>query len=147
MILFGILLLVAAAVVGAVGVATNLGGADALAGSFSVFGVDVAGPSGWLFLYGIVVGGVGMFGVGILYDDVFRRFEKWRELRETRREADELRERNDMLADQLDVERAEHVAAHAPAAGGTAGDAEAGKGSAGRRRTWRFRRVSRVRTP
>jgi hypothetical protein len=147
MILIGILLLIAAAVVGAVGVATNLGSADALAGSFGVFTVDVTGPSGWLFLYGIVVGGAGMLGVGILYDDIFRRFESWRELRETRREADELRERNDLLADQLDVERAEHVAAHAAAADAAGGDAEAGKGSGRGRRIWRFRRATRVRTP
>lgn len=123
MILIGLVLLVAAAVVGAVGVATNLGSTDALASSFNVFGVQITGSAGWLFLYGIVVGGIGMLGVGILYDDFFRRYEKWRELRETRRETEDLREENELLAEQLDVERAESVRAGAPA------DAVEGRGA------------------
>lgn len=135
MILIGVLLLVAAAVVGAVGVTTNLQTSDALATSFNIFGVHVAGPSGWLFLYGIVVGGVGMFAIGILYEDLFHRYESWRELRQTRREAEDLREQNDLLAERLDVEHAENAAGMAKVDGGGGSTSRSRRG-----RTWRFRR-------
>ena len=137
--LIGLLLLVAAAVVGAVGVATNVGTTDALATSFNIFGFQIAGPSGWLFLDGIVVGGVGMVGVGLLYEDLFRRFDKWRELRETRRETKDLREQNEQLFEQLDTERDETVRA------GAAGDEDGPSQAATSQRARRLRLPGRRR--
>ena len=99
MIVLGLLLLLAACVVGLVGVLTNLSGMG-----FSIFGVPVGGASGWLFLFGIVVGAVGMLGLAMIRGANVRSRRSRRELKQTRREAEKL--------------RAEHERRHAQAARG-----------------------------
>ena len=62
-LIVGLIILVAAVIVGVAGVLTNDGGAHALTSGFSVFGYHVTGSTGVLFLYGIVVGAVAVFGL------------------------------------------------------------------------------------
>ncbi|ELP67203.1 hypothetical protein ACKI1I_37195 [Streptomyces turgidiscabies] len=66
MIILGLVILVAAVVIGVAGVVSNSGGAHDLTGGFSVFGVDVTGSTGTLFLCGIVVGAAGLLGLSLL---------------------------------------------------------------------------------
>src|SRR6476646_11570060 len=63
-IILGLIIVVAAVVVGVAGVFGN-GGTHGLAHGFSVLGYHVTG-SGTLFLYGIVVGAVALFGLWLL---------------------------------------------------------------------------------
>ena len=66
LIVVGLILLVAALVVGVAGVLANAGSAHALTGGFAVFGYHVTGSTGTLFLFGIVVGAIGVFGLSLL---------------------------------------------------------------------------------
>ena len=63
-IILGLILLVAAVVAGVAGVLGN-GGTHGLAHGFSVLGYHVTG-SGTVFLYGIIVGAVALFGLWLL---------------------------------------------------------------------------------
>jgi hypothetical protein len=63
-IILGLIILVAAIVVGVAGVLGN-GGTHGLAHGFSVLGYHVTG-SGTVFLYGIAVGAVALFGLWLL---------------------------------------------------------------------------------
>ena len=65
-VILGLVLLMAAVVVGVAGVVTNDGSAHELTGGFSVFGYEVTGSTGTLLLYGIAVGAVGLLGVSLL---------------------------------------------------------------------------------
>ena len=65
-ILIGLVILLAAVVVGLAGVLTNGGDTHTLTDQFAVFGYHVTGSTGLLFLYGIVVGAVGLFGLSLL---------------------------------------------------------------------------------
>ncbi|MEU7764832.1 hypothetical protein AB0B25_06885 [Nocardia sp. NPDC049190] len=65
-IIFGLVVLLAAVIIGVVGVLGNAGTAHALTDNFAVLGYHVTGSTGTLFLYGIVVGAVAAFGLGLL---------------------------------------------------------------------------------
>src|SRR4029453_1198605 len=65
-VVLGLILLVAAAILGVAGVLGNAGEAHALTDGFSVFGYHVTGSTGTLFLYGIVVGAIAAFGLSML---------------------------------------------------------------------------------
>ena len=66
-VVLGLIILVAAVVVGVAGVFNNVGNGHALAHGFSVFGYHVTGSTGALFLYGIVVwASAAMLGLGLL---------------------------------------------------------------------------------
>jgi hypothetical protein len=66
-IVVGLVILVVAVVAAVAGVLTNSGHAHALpAHSFAVLGYHVTGSTGTLFLYGVVVGAVGVFGLSVL---------------------------------------------------------------------------------
>ena len=64
-IILGLIVLVAAVVVGVAGVLGNDGSAHALS-HFSVLGYHVTGSAGTLFLSGIVVGAAGLLGLSLL---------------------------------------------------------------------------------
>src|SRR5664279_2295996 len=66
LIVVGLILLIAAVVVGVAGVLANGGSAHALTHGFAVFGYHVTGSTGTLFLYGIVVGAVALLGLSVL---------------------------------------------------------------------------------
>ena len=64
-IVLGLIILIAAVAVGVAGVLGNDGGAHGLTHGFSVLGFHVTG-SGTVFLYGIAVGVVALFGLWLL---------------------------------------------------------------------------------
>ncbi|MEU5316722.1 hypothetical protein AB0G67_08340 [Streptomyces sp. NPDC021056] len=66
MIILGLVILVAAVVIAVAGVLSNSGGAHEFTGGFSVFGVDVTGSTGTLFLCGIVVGAAALLGLSLI---------------------------------------------------------------------------------
>src|ERR1700733_11046221 len=65
-IILGLVVLVAAVVIGVAGVLVNHGSDHALVHPFAVFGYHVTGSTGTLFLYGIVLGAIGVLGLGLL---------------------------------------------------------------------------------
>ncbi len=85
MIVIGVILLLAAAVVGAVGVATNMGSAAALTSTFSIFGWHLTGTTGRLFLSGLIVGAIGMLGLALLLSGSVRRNRAAREYKRSQR--------------------------------------------------------------
>jgi hypothetical protein len=62
-VIVGIVVLLVAVIVGFMGVLTNAGPAHPLTENFAVFGYHVTGSTGTLFLFGIVIGAVGMLGL------------------------------------------------------------------------------------
>ena len=65
-VILGLVILVAAVIVGVGGVLGNGGSGHALSHGFALFGYHVTGSTGTLFLYGIVVGAVALFGLSLL---------------------------------------------------------------------------------
>jgi hypothetical protein len=110
-VVVGLILLLAAVVVGVAGVLTNAGSAHTLTDDFSVLGFDAEGSTGTLFLYGIVVGAIGIMGLGLLLAGARRSARRGhdarRGLKQSRREtAAAIHERDD-LVDQRDAARTE----------------------------------------
>jgi hypothetical protein len=129
-IILGLIILVAAVVVGVAGVLTN-GGTHGLAHGFSVLGYHVTG-SGTVFLYGIVVGAVALFGLWLLLAGVRHTSRRGRAarrgLRQSQRETAESRQETaavskdrDDLIGQRDTARA--YTASTPGSGATGSDA------------------------
>ena len=65
-VILGLVILLAAVIIGVAGVLGNGGSGHALAHGFSVFGYHVTGSTGTLFLTGIVVGAVALAGLSLL---------------------------------------------------------------------------------
>jgi hypothetical protein len=109
-VILGLIILVAAAVVGVAGVLGNGGSAHALTHGFAVFGYHVTGSTGTLFLYGIVVGALGLFGLSLLLAGARRTSRRGsaarRGLRQSRRETAAASQERDDLIDQRDTARA-----------------------------------------
>lgn len=116
-VILGLVILVAAVVVGLAGVLTNGGSAHALTHNFTVLGYHVTGSAGKLFLYGIVIGAVGLFGLSLLLGGARRTSRRGsaarRGLRQSRKETAAVSQARDDLADQRETARAD--AASAPA--------------------------------
>jgi Sec-independent protein translocase protein TatA len=114
-IILGLVILVAAVIVGVAGVLTNGGSAHGLAHGFAVFGYHVTGSTGTLFLYGIVVGAVGLFGLWLLVTGARRASRRGRAarrgLKESRRETAAVTRERDDLIDQRDTGRADAASA------------------------------------
>jgi hypothetical protein len=110
----GLVLLVAAVVVGVAGVLTNDAGTHTLgAHGFSVLGYHVTGSTGTLFLYGIVIGALGVLGLSLLLSRARRTARLGnaarRSLEQSRAETVVVaRDRNDLIG-QCDAVRAETV--------------------------------------
>jgi hypothetical protein len=102
MIILGLVILVAAVVVGMAGVLTNGGGAHTMTDQFAVLGYHVTGSTGRLFLYGIVVGAAGLFGLSLLLAGARRTARRGRtarsELKQSRRETAAANQDRDDLA-------------------------------------------------
>src|ERR1035438_9539340 len=112
--------LVAAVVVGVAGVLSNGGSGHALTHGFAVFGYHVTGSTGTLFLYGIVVGALGMLGLSLLLAGARRTSRRGsdarRGLKQSRRETATASQSRDDLIDQRDAAPASAAAApRAPA--------------------------------
>ena len=101
-VILGLIILVAALVVGVAGVLSNAGGAHALTHGFAVLGYHVTGSTGTLFLYGIVVGAFAMLGLSLLLAGARRTSRRGRasrrDLEQSRREtAAASQQRDDLL--------------------------------------------------
>src|SRR5487761_1483468 len=109
-IVLGLIVLVAAVVVGVVGVLVNHGSGHALVNQFVVFGYHVTGSSGRLFLYGIVVGAIGVAGLSLLLAGARRTSRRGsaarRGLRQSRQETATVSRDRDDLLDQRETTRA-----------------------------------------
>ena len=109
-IVIGLIILVAALVAGVAGVLGNGGSAHALAHPFAVFGYHVTGSAGTLFLYGIVVGAVGVAGLSLLLAGARRASRRGRAARrgltQSRRETAAITQDRDDLLDQRETARA-----------------------------------------
>ena len=109
MIILGLIILVAALIVGVAGVIENSGSAHAI-GHFSVLGYHVTGSAGSLFLSGIVVGAAGLAGLSLLLAGARRTARRAsaarRGLRQSRRETAAATQQRDDLIDQRDTARA-----------------------------------------
>jgi len=106
-ILLGLLLLIAAVVVGTAAVLTNDGSTHALTGQFSVLGYHVTGSTGMLFLDGIVVGAVGLIGLVLVLSSARRTARRGRvargELSQARHDTEIVgRDRDELAAAQRD---------------------------------------------
>jgi hypothetical protein len=108
--LIGLVILVAAVVVGVAGVMANGDSGHPLTDHFAVFGYHVTGSTGQLFLYGIVVGAVGLCGLGLLLAGARRTARRGRtarrDLKQSRRETTALSQDRHEQADQRQAETA-----------------------------------------
>jgi hypothetical protein len=109
-VILGLVILVAAVVVGLAGVLTNGGSAHALTHNFTVLGYHVTGSAGKLFLYGIVIGALGLFGLSLLLAGARRTSRRGsaarRGLRQSRQETAAASQARDNLIDQREAARA-----------------------------------------
>jgi Sec-independent protein translocase protein TatA len=117
-VVLGLIILVAAVVVGVAGVLSNAGSGHALTHGFSVFGYHVTGSTGTLFLYGIVVGAVAVFGLSLLLVGARRTSRRGsaarRGLKRSRRETAAVSKERDDLIDQRETARAEREEGRLP---------------------------------
>ena len=109
-VMVGLVILVAAVVAGVAGVLANSGHAHALTHGFAVFGYHVTGSTGTLFLYGIVIGALGMLGLSLLLAGARRTSRRGREarrgLQQSRRETAAVSSDRDDLLGQRGTARA-----------------------------------------
>ena len=106
-VIVGLVVLLAAVIVGFTGVLTNAGPAHPLTENFSVFGYHVTGSTGTLFLFGIVVGAVAMLGLCVLLAGARRTAGRGRdarrELKRSQRETAFLNRDRDQLLEHQQV--------------------------------------------
>jgi hypothetical protein len=109
-VIFGLIVLVAAVVAGVAGVLGNGGSGHALTHGFAVFGYHVTGSTGTLFLYGIVVGAIAVAGLSLLLAGARRTSRRGsaarRGLRQSRGETAAVRAERDDLIGQRETARA-----------------------------------------
>jgi len=121
MVALGLLLLAGASVTVLVGFFANNGADHAISGGFELFGYDINSSTGRLFLYGAIVGVVGMLGLNLFLAGMGRgvkhKVANRRERKSYRRRTETLQEERDRLADELAAQRA---------AGGPVSDRDSG---------------------
>ncbi|REK86948.1 hypothetical protein DY245_29550 [Streptomyces inhibens] len=88
-VILGLVLLIAAVVIGVAAVVTNMGSAHELTAAFKVFGYEMTGSTGMLFLFGAIVGAVAVLGLSLLLGGVRRTSRRKHAVRhkESRRDA------------------------------------------------------------
>jgi hypothetical protein len=118
-IILGLVILLAAVIVGLAGIFTNSGTTHELTHNFAVFGYHVTGSTGTLFLYGIVLGAIGVLGLALLLAGARRTSRRGRAarrgLKQSRRETASASQARDALIDERETARAH--AASQPANG------------------------------
>src|ERR1700676_2026106 len=114
-LVLGLIILVAAVIVGVAGVLSNGGSDHALTHGFAVFGYHVTGSTGTLFLGGIVVGVIGLFGLILLLGGARRTARRGRagrrRLQQSRRETAIVSQERDDLIGQREAARADTASA------------------------------------
>lgn len=104
MIIIGLIVLVAALLIGLAGVLGNSGGTHVLNQDFPVLGYHVTGSTGTLFLSGIVIGAAAMLGLSLLLAGAYRVSRRNRAarrgLKQSRREAAAAKKERDDLLEQ-----------------------------------------------
>jgi hypothetical protein len=109
-IIVGLVILIAAVIAAVAGVLSNSGSGHALTHGFAVFGYHVTGSTGTLFLYGIVVGALGLLGLSLLLAGARRTSRRGRAarrgLKQSRRETAAASQDRDDLIGQRDTARA-----------------------------------------
>ena len=134
-VIIGLVILIAAVVAGVAGVLSNSGSGHALTHHFAVFGYHVTGSTGTLFLYGIVVGALGVLGLSLLLAGARRTSRRGREARHgltrSRRETAAVSRDRDDLLEQRETARAQAASTlgNDAAASSPAGDADGAKPS------------------
>ncbi|MFD4247577.1 hypothetical protein ACFWP3_39235 [Streptomyces sp. NPDC058525] len=112
-LILGLIILIAALVVGLAGIFGNTGAGHDLGvgGDFSIFGYHATGSTGSLFLTGMIVGAVALLGLTLVMlgarRSARRSAQARRELRTSRREAAVVDRESDDLVKQGDGPRAE----------------------------------------
>jgi hypothetical protein len=108
-VILGLVILVAAVIAGVAGVLANGGHAHEVT-HFAVFGYHVTGSTGTLFLYGIVVGVLGLAGLSVLLAGARRTSRRGRDgrraLAQSRRETAAVSADRDDVIGQRDTARA-----------------------------------------
>ena len=142
-IIIGLVILIAAVVAGVAGVLSNSGSGHPLTHHFAVFGYHVTGSTGTLFLYGIVVGALGLLGLSLLLAGARRTSRRGREARrgltQSRRETAAVSQDRDDLLGQRETARAYTASTlgNSPADGGRApGGDPRGDAGGGQRSKW-----------
>ncbi|MDQ2814019.1 MAG: hypothetical protein M3Z75_19660 [Actinomycetota bacterium] len=140
-IIIALVILIAAVVTGVAGVLSNSGDGHGIIHHFAVFGYHVTGLAGALFLYGVAVGALAMFGLSPLLAGARRTSRRGREARrgltQSHRETVVVSQERDDLLQQRETARA-HTASTLSndfAANGGGADREAGSGG-GPHRKW-----------
>lgn len=110
LIIIGLIILVAALIIGVAGVLGNGGSTHPLGHGFAVLGYHVTGSAGTLFLAGIVVGAAGLFGLSLLLSGARRTSRRGsaarRSLQQSRRETAAVSQDRDDLIGQRETARA-----------------------------------------
>jgi len=113
MVAIGLLLLAGAGLTVLVGFLANTGVEHTIPGGFELFGYEISGSTGRLFLYGAILGVVGMLGLNLLLTGLGRgvkhKVANRRERKTYRRRTETLQGERDRLARELDEERAARV--------------------------------------
>ena len=139
MIIIGLVILIAAVVAGLAGVLSNSGSGHALTHHFAVFGYHVTGSTGTLFLYGIVVGALGLLGLSLLLAGARRTSRRGREARHgltrSRRETAAANRDRDDLLEQRETARA-NTASTLGNDAAVNGSGPAGAADGGQRSKW-----------
>ena len=137
-IVIGLVILIAAVVAGVAGVLSNSGSGHPLTHPFAVFGYHVTGSTGTLFLYGIVVGALGLLGLSLLLAGARRTSRRGREarrgLRQSRRETAAVSQDRDDLIGQRETARA--YTASTLGTGPVGGGRQPGGNGGGQRSKW-----------
>jgi hypothetical protein len=108
-VILGLIVMIAAIVIGAAGVLGNDGSGHALTHGFAVFGYHVTGSTGTLFLCGIEVGVIGLAGLSLLLTGVRRASRRAGAarpgLRQSRQETGGVRRDRDDLTGKRETSR------------------------------------------
>ena len=148
-VVLGLIILMAAVVVGVAGVFNNVGSGHALTHGFSVFGYHITGSTGALFFYGIVVGAAGMLGLGLLLAGARRTSRRGhaarRELKQSRPQTAGVSQDRDLIG-QGESAQAETARSETARAEETARSETARADEAARSKTARADETARAKT-
>lgn len=109
LVVLGLLILLAAVIVGFAGVLSNSGSEHAVTNGFSVLGITANGSTGTVFLIGIAVGLVAAIGLALLLVGARRTAVRGntarRDLKESRRQTATVSKERDALEDERDADK------------------------------------------